>query len=391
MPAVPSSLRAQNQAQVLETLLGLGAASRAELAKATGMSQPTAGKIADELLSAKVLEEVADVPRNGSVGRPGKKLRLERSTPRFVLIELGVERTRLASAPVAPADDEHWDLEFKTPPSQVQWLKALRQHGTRLAVPEPWGVLMTVPGMIDERGSSILLCPNLHWAEGSELVARVREVFGAPPVLLQEIEALALGELLRDPQQPDFLLVDVGDGVGGAVLIGGRPFRGPLPVHGEIGHTPIPGNDRPCGCGGRGCLETLIAAPGLLKSFRGASRRSASLPEGERPQTRATANLDELRQALEQGKLPRWFAEALDATAMCVVAAMNLYGLPRVVLTGLVAELGQQTREHLQQAIAGSALWSRFATVSVEFAPRLRARGLGLSAFQRLVLLDLGR
>jgi predicted NBD/HSP70 family sugar kinase len=378
MPAVPSSLRARNQAQVLETLLGLGAASRAELAKATGMSQPTAGKIADELLSAEVLEEVSAVARNGSVGRPGKKLQLERSTPRFVLIELGVERTQLALAPVAPAEDEHWDLEFQTPPSQALWLKALRQHGKRLGVSAPWGVLMTVPGMIDERGSSILLCPNLHWAEGNELAARVREVFGAPPILLQEIEALALGELLREPSKPDFLLVDVGDGVGGAVLIGGRPFRGPLPVHGEIGHTPIPGNDRPCGCGGRGCLETLIAAPGLLKSFRSASGRKA-------------ATLDELGQSLAQGKLPRWLSDALDATAMCIAAAMNLYGLPRVVLTGLFGELGQQARAELVEAITRSALWSRFATVSVEFAPRLRARGLGLSAFQRLVLLDLGR
>ncbi|HVJ22107.1 MAG TPA: ROK family protein, partial [Polyangiaceae bacterium] len=237
MPAVPSSLRALNQAQVLETLLGLGSASRAELAKATGLSQPTAGKIVDELLAAEVLEEVADAERGGSVGRPGKKLRLATSTPRFVLIELGVERTRLAAAPVAPADDEQWDIEFKTPASEALWLKALRQHAKRLGVATPWGVLMTVPGMIDERESKILLCPNLHWAEGTALATRVGEIFGAAPILLQEIEALALGELQRQRGERDFLLVDVGDGVGGAVLIGGRPFRGPLPLRSEIGHT----------------------------------------------------------------------------------------------------------------------------------------------------------
>ena len=47
MPAVPASLRLANQATILEQLLERKAASRAELAKATGMSKPTAGKIMD--------------------------------------------------------------------------------------------------------------------------------------------------------------------------------------------------------------------------------------------------------------------------------------------------------------------------------------------------------
>jgi predicted NBD/HSP70 family sugar kinase len=372
MPAVPSSLRAANQAQVLETLLELGAASRAELAKVTGMSQPTAGKIADELLSAEIVEEIpAEV--TGSVGRPGKQLRLARQRARFVLIELGVERTRLAAAPVAPSDSERWDVEFATPTSEARWLDALRAEQRGLGVEAPWGVLLTVPGMLDERNSNILLCPNLHWAEGSALAPRVGEVFAATPLLLQEIQALALGELQRERSRPDFLLVDVGDGVGGAVLIGGRPFRGPLPLHGELGHTPIPGSKRACGCGGVGCLETLIAAPGLLQSFRAHARRPG-------------ATTGELVASLTRGELPGFLTEALDALVMCVVAAMNLYGLPRVVLTGLIGELGPGVQEHVQSSIARSALWSRFGSVSVEFAPRQRARGLGLAAFQRLVL-----
>lgn len=373
MPAVPSNLRAANQVQVLEALFVRGSASRAELAKATGMSQPTAGKIADELLAAEVLEEVSEVTRPGGVGRPGKQLRLASGQPRFVLIELGVERTRLAAAPVAPAANEHWDVELETPPNQELWLEALRERRRSLGVERPWGVLMTVPGMIDERGARILLCPNLHWAEGSGLAPRVGEVFGLEPILLQEIQALALGELLRQGSQRDLLLVDVGDGVGGAVVIDGRLFRGPLPINGEIGHTPIAGNTRACGCGGRGCLETLIARPGLLESFRAATRRPG-------------AELAELSHVVGHGKLPPWLLEALDALAMCVVAAMNLYGLARVVLTGLLGELGENVRDHLRRSVERSALWGRFAQVTVEFAPRQRARGLGLAAFQRVVL-----
>src|SRR5262245_47247906 len=156
MSAVPASLRVANQAQVLETLLLRGSASRAELAKATGMSQPTAGKIADELLSAHVLEEVAAEPsRAGSVGRPGKQLRLARERSRFVLIELGVDSTRLVAAPVAPMNEERWDAEFKTPASEAAWVRGLRQQRERLAIEKPWGVVVSAPGVIDERSGKI--------------------------------------------------------------------------------------------------------------------------------------------------------------------------------------------------------------------------------------------
>jgi predicted NBD/HSP70 family sugar kinase len=372
MSAVPSNLRLANQAHVLEALLTLGVATRAELAKATAMSQPTAGKIVDELIAARVIEELAgDENRPVSVGRPGKQLRLARGEPRFALIELGVERTRLLAAPLAPIEEERWDVEFETPSSEAGWLAAVDAHRVG---PRPCaGVVMSVPGMIDERSGDILLCPNLHWAEGRSLGARLRDLFDARVLLLQEVQALSLGQLAERPTEQDFLLVDVGEGIGGSVVLGGKLFQGPQPLAGELGHTPIPGNNRPCGCGGKGCLETLIAEPHLLKAFR--------VWAGDDKLT-----LAELEQKLPPDELPSWLAEALDATAMCIVGSLNVFGLSRVVLTGALGRLPQAARERLASTIEQSALWSRFGQVHVEFAPRRRARGLGMAAFQRIVV-----
>ena len=69
MRAVPKSLRMTNQARLVEQLLRRGIATRAELAKAGGMSQPTAGKIIDELSTAGVVEELTGGER-GTRGRP---------------------------------------------------------------------------------------------------------------------------------------------------------------------------------------------------------------------------------------------------------------------------------------------------------------------------------
>src|SRR6185369_5939248 len=175
MRAVPKSLRLTNQARLIEQLLRRGVATRAELAKAAGMSQPTAGKIIDELASAGVVEELSganEVARGRpTVGRPGKQLRLAQSPARLVLCELGATRTRLAAVPAALPEDEHWDVEFRTPNSEAVWRQRLRQHGPALTIRRPWAVMVSVPGMVDEASGKILLCPNLHWCERADLGA----------------------------------------------------------------------------------------------------------------------------------------------------------------------------------------------------------------------------
>ena len=72
-----------------------------------------------------------------------------------------------------------------------------------------------------------------------------------PVLLVQEIRALALGHLTADPAAQDFLLVDFGEGVGGAIVLEGKLYSPSTPLSGELGHTPVPGNRRLCGCGGR--------------------------------------------------------------------------------------------------------------------------------------------
>ena len=114
---VPSRMGQLNRRALLRQLQKLGVASRAELAKALGMSQPTAGKIVDELLEMDVLEEVAEMgsamatatpPAN--VGRPGRKIRLNHSRAKILGIQLGVNTTTLAGLTLGVADEDQWPV-----------------------------------------------------------------------------------------------------------------------------------------------------------------------------------------------------------------------------------------------------------------------------------------
>lgn len=384
MVLIPAKMGRINKRALLGRLQRIGQASRADLAKSLGLSQPTAGKISDELLRLGVLEEVDEVAAaslvrarsvdgRGKVGRPGRILRLNRSQARFLAIQLGVTETNVAAVPIGIEPEDHWTVQVKTPDSAEEWVRQLKVVAAKIQQKDFWGVLVSVPGIVDEAGARVLFSPNLHWTEAVELPALIQQVWPVPVEVIQEERALALGHQSVDAGEEDFLLVDFGEGVGGSAIVSGKLYTGPLPLSGELGHTPILGNRRRCGCGAIGCIETLVSVRGLLQSFA-ATRR------GARPTWESFAA------SVDAKGVPKWLAETLDATGTVISGALNVTGLRRVVITGALTELHSRVMDHLGRAILKGAMWARFGEVTVETAPRRRAAGLVAVGIDRLVL-----
>src|SRR5579864_4287570 len=116
MVIIPSKMGRHNKRALLDRLLRLGTASRADLAKSLGLSQPTTGKIADELLELGVFEETeedaSEAPPapgpNRRMGRPARMLRLTQSRALFLGLHLGLEKTSLAPLPLSVNDAGPW-------------------------------------------------------------------------------------------------------------------------------------------------------------------------------------------------------------------------------------------------------------------------------------------
>src|ERR1700691_5571104 len=126
MILVPSKMGQLNKRALLARLQLLGSASRADLAKSLGLSQPTAGKIVDEMLEIGLLEEFDGDRRQASaLGRPGRMLRFDTRRPRLVTVQLGVTETSLSAVPVGAGGEDDWQVRFATPDSPAQWRLAL--------------------------------------------------------------------------------------------------------------------------------------------------------------------------------------------------------------------------------------------------------------------------
>jgi glucokinase len=130
----------------------------------------------------------------------------------------------------------------------------------------PSAIGFGAPGLVDVDSGQTRFLPNLptQW-RGVPVAAILSARIGCPVHLLNDARAATLGESMfghgRDVQT--MVLFTLGTGVGGGVVIDGRLRLGPLGAAGEIGHICVQPDGLMCGCGCRGCLETIASGPAL--------------------------------------------------------------------------------------------------------------------------------
>lgn len=139
------------------------------------------------------------------------------------------------------------------------------------------GVGIGSPGPVDIKSGTVLLSPNLGW-RNFPLLDRIADATDLPTTLDNDANCAVLGEVwLGAARNANIVIgVTVGTGIGGAVVIDGKPFRGASDVAGEFGHMTIDSTGRRCKCGNYGCLEAYASGPAI------ASRAIESIRAGER-------------------------------------------------------------------------------------------------------------
>ena len=126
------------------------------------------------------------------------------------------------------------------------------------------------PGLIDSGTGRVLESPNLACLEKLDFLGGLAQRLGVAREALaleNDANAAALGEhwLGRGRNERDFLLVTLGTGVGGGLILRGELYSGPGGMAGEIGHVVVEPDGALCGCGRRGCLETLASATAVIR------------------------------------------------------------------------------------------------------------------------------
>jgi len=142
------------------------------------------------------------------------------------------------------------------------------------------------PGPVDHERGLLVDPPNLQGLHGAPLRTMLSERLGLPVALEHDAKAAALGEFHYGAGRGErsMVYVVVGTGVGAAIIIDGRLYRGLRNSAGEIGHTTLDPEGELCACGSRGCVETYLAGPWLARRYT-AARRASGLADPQEPVT----------------------------------------------------------------------------------------------------------
>jgi fructokinase len=213
-------------------------------------------------------------------------------------MRLGIDLggTKIASVVLDGAGREIWNARRETPRGDydgtVQAIAALVADGERLA-----GVACSVgvgmPGAISP-ADGLIKNANSTWLNGRPLKADLERMLGRAVRLMNDANCLAVSEVADGAAAGARVAFGVilGTGVGGGLVVDGRPIEGANAIAGEWGHNPLPwprDDERPgpaCYCGRRGCIETFVSGPGLSADYE---RRGGGRAPGEDVVARAAA------------------------------------------------------------------------------------------------------
>ncbi|MFB8763072.1 ROK family glucokinase [Nocardiopsis alba] len=124
-------------------------------------------------------------------------------------------------------------------------------------------------GFVDERRSRVLFAPHLSWRE-EPLRDALAVRLGLPVVVENDANASAWAEVRAGAGRgvDDVVVVNLGTGIGGAIVSDGVLRRGRYGLAGEFGHMMVvPGGHR-CECGNRGCWEQYASGNALTREAR---------------------------------------------------------------------------------------------------------------------------
>jgi fructokinase len=192
-----------------------------------------------------------------------------------------------------------------------------------------------MPGLIAADGA-IIRAVNLPWLEGRPLREDLQAAVGCPVAIANDANCFALSEAVDGAGAGARVVFGaiLGTGVGGGIVVEGKPLVGANAIAGEWGHNPLAGTgsgDGPpvvCACGRAGCIETWLSGAALARDFRnvGGGERSAA----------KIARLAEVGEAGARAALARYERRL----AMALAGVINLLDPDVIVLGGGLSAIG---------------------------------------------------
>ncbi len=225
-----------NRVLILEQLLDGRALSRIELARETGLSPATVGRLISTLLSSQLLKEVGSDQETG--GRPSQLVQFDPDSRLVASVDITQDTLEGALVNLR-GEVVHRELRPVSKMGPVEKAGALRAMVSHLSSLAPSGSLVaagaSVPGPVTEKGS-VTLAPAVQWYN-FPLAEHLDGASAVPVVIENDVNLIAYGEYFRGlgASVSSLLAIGVFQGVGAGIVENGRLWRGQGGAAGQFG------------------------------------------------------------------------------------------------------------------------------------------------------------
>jgi len=267
------TVRRANLSAIVRELHARGPQTRSALVNRTGLTRSAIRGLIGELAAAGLVSE-ASPQRLGTPGRPSPLVSLDPDSASVLAIEISVDSLAVAIVglggvviELTRVDRPRGDASVNEVVGVVAKLtrdaRSRRRSSRRLI-----GVGAAIVGVVRRTDGMVSIAPNLGW-RNVPLGARLSDALGLslPVSIANDADLGALAEHRRGAAVgvDDLVFISGEVGVGGGLLVDGKPLDGIAGYAGELGHMSINPNGAECRCGSVGCWETEIGEDVLLR------------------------------------------------------------------------------------------------------------------------------
>jgi predicted NBD/HSP70 family sugar kinase len=357
------SLRALNRGRVVDALRELGVASRADIARHTGLSRSTVSSLVAELQEDGVIVD-RDASPEGTAstgGRPPALIALGRSAGAALGIDFGKRHLTVA---VADLSHEILAEARREMPDDYDAHSGLDEAAglvdevlEEAAVPREkvLGVGLGVPGPIHLPTGTVGSSAILPGWVGARVAEEMSECLRLPVHVDNDANLGALAELHWGAGRgcSSLAYIKIATGIGAGLVVERRLFRGAGGTAGEIGHTTLDETGPICRCGSRGCLETVAGAPAIVDLLR--------------PSLGPDVTVEAIVEHALDGHLgsKRAIGDAGRHVGSALANLCNLFNPELIVVGGTLANAGEVLLEPMREAVQRRAIPSAAEDVKV--------------------------
>jgi N-acetylglucosamine repressor len=254
---------------VLRAIFDESPISRADVARRTGLTRTSVSDVVDQLLLDGLTEEIGRGRSTG--GKAPILLRVPDDARHLIGIEVG-DRALVGAIVNLRGETRHREevaLDGRNGELALERLDTLIESLLAAADRPVLGIGIGTPGLVDPTTGTVRWAVNLDWRD-LPLGTRLSDRWHVPVYVANDSQAAGIGEHTFGGHGAtgSMVVVKVGRGIGAGIVVDGRLYAGEGSGAGEIGHSAIADNQRPCRCGSFGCLETLASTRAVVQRAR---------------------------------------------------------------------------------------------------------------------------